>query len=191
LAVAGAALVHWARDGEESAANERLPVPDAPAAVVRPSRAHAKPPEAAKETVLPSDLPRDFEAEARSGSLSAQSQLCSQSVSEDDAAATYWCEIAARGGDANAQFLYAGLVDLGQGVAVDHEQATQWYEKAAAQEHTQALYVLGKRYLNDDRDMSRGLVLLRQAAIRGHSGAIALLRERGESQGKTFGPPIR
>jgi len=202
LAIGAGALVRWRYHGavsqptatqapHQAAANEKPLAANMPAAGASPSPLTATSPQAANETILSRDSNSDLEAAARSGSLQAQSQLCSQTVSRDDAAATVWCEAAARGGDANAQFLYGGLVDVGKGLSADHEQATQWYERAAAQQHMQALYVLGKRYLGEDNDPDRGLLYLRRAAARGHTGALALLRERGEHGADKYGTLIQ
>ena len=46
----------------------------------------------------------------------------------------------AAGGDANAQFALGNLLERGDGVPPDPEEAAKWYEKAAQQGHAEAQY---------------------------------------------------
>lgn len=142
-------------------------------------------PQGTKETA-PSSSAFDpaLEAEARAGVLPAQSALCEQAVNRGEGeAAAHWCEIAATAGDPQSQYRYARLLESGSLVPQDTEQAYLWYEKAAAQQHAAAQYVLGRKLFQQSEraEMERGLALLRGSAMQGHSGAKAFLRDIGES----------
>jgi hypothetical protein len=55
---------------------------------------------------------------------------------------------AARNGNAEAQFRLGVMFGNGDGVALDYDQAREWFEKAAAQGHENALITLAWMYAN-------------------------------------------
>jgi TPR repeat protein len=59
--------------------------------------------------------------------------------------------MAARRGDADAQYSLAGMYKNGQGVAADRDQAIAWYRKAAAQKHARAKSALSLMQANQRR----------------------------------------
>ena len=55
-------------------------------------------------------------------------------------------EVGAEGDDAFSQNQLGAMYDRGHGVAQDYKQARVWYEKAAAQDHPNAICTLGVMY---------------------------------------------
>lgn len=55
---------------------------------------------------------------------------------------------AAEAGDANAQNILGAAYDDGNGVEQDHDLARQWWERAAAQDFSKALFNLGEFWLH-------------------------------------------
>ena len=71
---------------------------------------------------------------------------------------------AAKAGNPEAQFRLGVMYGNGDGVALDHAQACEWFEKAAAQGHENSLITLAWMYANGtgvdvDEDRSRELYL--------------------------------
>ena len=52
-------------------------------------------------------------------------------------------KVGAEGGNALCQYQVGSMYCMGQGVAVDYQQARPWIEKAAAQDHPNAVAQLG------------------------------------------------
>jgi TPR repeat protein len=67
-------------------------------------------------------------------------------VQQDDAEAAKWLALAARGGDAAAQFNLGVMSEEGRGVPQDQAEAGNWYQRAAEQGHAAAQYNLGLWY---------------------------------------------
>ena len=59
-------------------------------------------------------------------------------------------KVGAEGGDAFCQHQLGAMYCQGLGVAVDHKQARQWIEKAAAQDYPSAVGQLGAMYSNGE-----------------------------------------
>lgn len=81
---------------------------------------------------------------------------------------------AAKAGNAEAQFRLGVMYGNGDGVALDHDQARDWFERAARQGHENALITLAWMYANGtgvtaDEDRARELYL--EAARRGSAKA--------------------
>ncbi len=99
-----------------------------------------------------------------------------QALDDAEAKATYEISLAkAIAGDPQAQFLVGEHLRQGLGVARNPRKAAEWYEKAAARSHVEALYALGTLYENGEgvrRDNGRAVDWYRLAASIGrHSGA--------------------
>ena len=92
-------------------------------------------------------------------------------------------------GEARAQFMLGFLYSEGKGVPQDHQQARQWYEKAAVQGSSGAQLNLGTLYWNGywngeggPKDYQMALFWFRQAADQGESIAqmkLGMLHEHG------------
>jgi TPR repeat protein len=128
----------------------------------------------------------DLLVEAMRGDVSSQARLCAGYVTEaastnDYSGAARWCALAAIAGDAESQSSYARMFQLGAGVAQDDLQASEWYEKAAAQQHPYAMYMLGKMLVDqtDPADSARGVALLQSSAALGNSSARLALERMG------------
>ncbi len=81
---------------------------------------------------------------------------------------------AAKAGNAEAQFRLGVMYGNGDGVALDHAQAVEWFERAAGQGHENALITLAWMFANGtgvDVDEDRARVLYQQAADRGSAKA--------------------
>jgi TPR repeat protein len=81
---------------------------------------------------------------------------------------------AAKAGNAEAQFRLGVMYGNGDGVAMDHDQAREWFQQAARQGHENALITLAWMYANGtgvevDEDRARELYL--EAARRGSAKA--------------------
>jgi len=81
---------------------------------------------------------------------------------------------AAKAGNPEAQFRLGVMYGNGDGVALDHDQARDWFEQAARQGHENALITLAWMYANGtgvavDEDRARELYL--EAAKRGSAKA--------------------
>jgi TPR repeat protein len=57
-----------------------------------------------------------------------------------------WARKGAEDGDALAQFNYAAMCAIGQGVGKDSLKVAKWFEKAAEQGHADAQFNLAKMY---------------------------------------------
>ena len=81
---------------------------------------------------------------------------------------------AAKAGNPEAQFRLGVMFGNGDGVALDHAQAREWFEKAAAQGHENALITLAWMYANGtgvDPDEDRARTLYLEAAKKGSAKA--------------------
>jgi uncharacterized protein len=132
------------------------------------------------------DLPRAiafYERAAAAGSLVAQYNLgClyMSSVARDYKKAQHWLTLAANGGDADAQFTLAYMLQRGLQGAADHDGAYYWYEKAAHNGSGRAQYDLACIYMNGqgiDCDREKAIYWFEQAAQAGISRAKAHLLE--------------
>lgn len=84
---------------------------------------------------------------ARHGSPIAQRELALTYLNwpEHEADARQWLQQAANNGDAESQFQLAEALFKGtHGLQADHVQAWAWYEKAAAQDHGKASFMLAR-----------------------------------------------
>ena len=92
-------------------------------------------------------------------------------------------KIAAEAGDALSQFQVGGMYCLGQGVAVDFEQARPWIEKAAAQDRPSAVAHLGALYhlaQGVTRSWRRARELYQRAIELGDSMAVEFMQDLTE-----------
>ena len=90
----------------------------------------------------------------------------------------------AAAGDAEAQYLLAGLYRVGNGVPKDLTLALRWAERAAHQGHVRAMYLVGNmnaRGLGTKEDLAVARAWLEKAEAAGHSGAKRKLRELAAS----------
>jgi hypothetical protein len=99
-----------------------------------------------------------------------------QALVDAEAKAAYESSLTkAIAGDPQAQFLVAEHLRQGAGVARNPKKAAEWYEKAAARSHVEALYALGTLYENGEgvrRDAGRAVDWYRLAvSISRHGGA--------------------
>jgi TPR repeat protein len=90
-----------------------------------------------------------------------------------------WRGLADRG-DAEAQFNLGWLYHNGEGLVIDDREAVRWWEKAAAQNHADALTALGSLYRLGGRDLpkdpARAIDYFVRAAERGDDESALLLR---------------
>lgn len=86
-------------------------------------------------------------------------------------AALPWYRKAADKGYADAQVQLAELYDAGEGVAQDIETAKSWYERAAAQNHEEALLALGQHYSEDVNHKLTAVTYYSRAAALGNAAA--------------------
>lgn len=100
----------------------------------------------------------DIEKKAELGDSLAQAQMGAMyqlgrnGAKKDAAQSAKWMLKAANQGMVEAEVFMAALYDRGLGVKQNVNTATQWYEKAAAQQHGTALAILGRN------DASKGSV---------------------------------
>ena len=92
---------------------------------------------------------------------------------EDPATGLHWLSRAAAGNSAQAQYELGVLHYMGidDHLAMDEGAAFQWFERAAQQGHTSALFMLADCLLDGcgcERDAPRAVPLLHAAAERGH-----------------------
>jgi TPR repeat protein len=102
--------------------------------------------------------------QASHGDAHAQARACVISMASGDATHEYgeaarWCALAASTGNSEAQSLYARQYQFGLGIAQDNQLAIEWYEKAAAQQNAQAMYMLVSSSRNATRLPMRHVAL--------------------------------
>ena len=78
-------------------------------------------------------------------------------------------------GNAEAQLLLGRMYLMGQGVSKDNDQASKWFEVSAAQGNADAQFMLGSMYLLPQKDVAKGVNLLRLSADQGNQDAQYLL----------------
>ena len=136
------------------------------------------------------DVARWFEATALSGDLIAAFNLglCfaeGVGVGKDQEQAAQWMRRAAEG-VAQAQYMYARMLQDGRGVASDLAQARLWFQRAADAGMADAQAALAEMLLNGrggERSPVAAAHLFKQAAAAGHIGAmfaIGALFETGQ-----------
>ncbi len=76
--------------------------------------------------------------------MGAMYQLGRNGVAKDKQESAKWMLKAAEQGLVEAEVFMAAIYDRGLGVKQSVSTATQWYEKAAAQQHGTALAILGR-----------------------------------------------
>ncbi|OQK15790.1 hypothetical protein AU255_16490 [Methyloprofundus sedimenti] len=92
----------------------------------------------------------EIQQQAELGNALAQAQMGAiyqlgrNGVTKDPQKSANWMLKAANQGLVEAEVFMAALYDRGLGVKRDVNTATQWYEKAAAQQHGTALAILGR-----------------------------------------------
>ncbi len=99
---------------------------------------------------------------------------------KDYAAARHWLWIAAEQGDADGQFLFAGLYRRGLGVERNAGSAIEWLRQSARQGHVAAQNALGEMFRDGqgtDRDDNEAAWWLRRAAEQGFAAAQTSLGE--------------
>lgn len=147
--------------------------------------------EVAIETLAPETV-RDWEQKAGSGDPLAQNVMgmaykCGIGVKQDHAASVKWFRLAAKQGEADAQFnlgrLYASEVDGAykkvRAAPANDVEALKWYRRSAEQGHTQAQVKLGTLYAKGSskvpRDPIQGYKWMSLAASSGEQTAEKLL----------------
>ena len=88
--------------------------------------------------------------------------------------AAKWCQMAAKQGVAEAQFILGFMYANGQGVPKDYAKAVKWYRKAAEQGDARAQFNLGVMYTFGQgvpKDYAEALKWYRKAAEQGHADA--------------------
>ncbi|MBV8633071.1 MAG: sel1 repeat family protein [Burkholderiaceae bacterium] len=98
---------------------------------------------------------------------------------EHDADARNWMQSAAKGGDADAQFLLAEALYKGtSGFPADHAQAWAWYEKAALQNNGKASFMLARMAKYGDgtaQSLQESIRWLQASSEQGNAQAMFLL----------------
>ncbi|MGX7874098.1 tetratricopeptide repeat protein [Mesorhizobium sp. ORM6] len=123
-----------------------------------------------------------FEAAASSGDLIAAFNLglCfakGVGVRQDEGQAAHWLRRAAEG-VAEAQYMYARLLQDGRGVAANPAQARIWFARAAEAGVLDARVALAEMLLNGrggSRQPGAAMQLFERAAVDGHAGAMFAL----------------
>ena len=108
----------------------------------------------------------EIEHQAEQGSALAEAQMGAMyqlgrnGATRDLQRSAKWMLKAANQGLVEAEVLMAALYDRGLGVKKNVNTATQWYEKAAAQQHGTALAILGRN------DVAKGSIAFKYKALR-------------------------
>ena len=92
--------------------------------------------------------------------IGAMYQLGRNGVAKDAQKSAKWMLKAANQGLVEAEVFMAALYDRGLGVKQDVNTATQWYEKAAAQQYGTALAMLGRN------DVAKGGIAFNYKSMR-------------------------
>ncbi|GAW86345.1 conserved hypothetical protein [Bathymodiolus platifrons methanotrophic gill symbiont] len=92
--------------------------------------------------------------------MGAMYQLGRNGVAKDKQESAKWMLKAAEQGLVEAEVFMAAIYDRGLGVKQSVSTATQWYEKAAAQQHGTALAILGRN------DAAKGSVAFNYKSMR-------------------------
>ncbi|MEO1884387.1 MAG: sel1 repeat family protein [Methyloprofundus sp.] len=92
--------------------------------------------------------------------MGAMYQLGQNGATRDLQRSAKWMLKAANQGLVEAEVFMAALYDRGVGVKQNVNTATQWYEKAAAQQHGTALAILGRN------DAAKGSIAFKYKALR-------------------------
>ena len=92
--------------------------------------------------------------------MGAMYQLGRNGVAKDTQKSAKWMLKAANQGLVEAEVFMAALYDRGLGVKQNSNIATQWYEKAAAQQHGTALAILGRN------DAAKGSIAFNYKSMR-------------------------
>ena len=98
--------------------------------------------------------------------------------------ALYLLKPAALAGNPNAQYYLAILYDFGRGAPANHEQANQWYLKAAEHGQSDAQYNLALSYYRGEgveRNYNMAVYWLAKAAANGDTAAVDMLMDYAES----------
>lgn len=94
---------------------------------------------------------------------------------EDDPSELFWVLIEeARWGESEAQYAVAMMYAAGEGVEMDQEEATNWFEKAAEEGHPHAMFKIAERYetgIGVARDAEVAIKWYRKAAETGFGKA--------------------
>lgn len=118
---------------------------------------------------------------AKQGSPIAQRELALTYLNwpEHDAEARNWMQSAAKGGDADAQFMLAEALYKGIcGLHADHAQAWAWYEKAALQNNGKASFMLARMAKYGDgtaQNLQESIRWLQASSDQGNAQAMFLL----------------
>jgi len=78
-------------------------------------------------------------------------------------------------GNADAQLLLGRMYLMGEGITKDNDQAVKWFEASAAQGNADSQFMLGSMYLLPQKDVAKGVSLLRMSADQGNQDAQYLL----------------
>src|SRR5690349_3816382 len=92
-------------------------------------------------------------------------------VTADHAEALRYMDLAAHGGDQDAQYMLGIGHKVGDGMPVDLEQAAAWFARAALQGHPAAMFELALAWLHGrgvEAEAANGLKMMQEAADRGH-----------------------
>ena len=91
---------------------------------------------------------------------------------EEDPSELFWALIEeARWGESEAQYAVAMMYAAGEGVELDLEEASKWFEKAAEQKHPHAMFKIAERYetgIGVTRDPEKAMKWYRKAAETGY-----------------------
>ncbi|HEX8957462.1 MAG TPA: tetratricopeptide repeat protein [Burkholderiaceae bacterium] len=118
---------------------------------------------------------------ARQGSAIAQRELALTYLNwpQHDVEARNWMQSAAKGGDADAQFMLAEALYKGTcGFHADHAQAWAWYEKAALQNNGKASFMLARMAKYGDgtaQSLQESIRWLQASSDQGNAQAMFLL----------------
>ena len=113
---------------------------------------------------------RDVGAQAMLATMQARGVVVSKVDAPDYTALYTVTGLAAKQGDAEAQYKYGSMYEHGKGVPRSKEEAFKWYRRAAEQGHVQAQSILAVLYELGDgvrQDKEEAIKWLRRAAEQG------------------------
>lgn len=112
-------------------------------------------------------------------------------LAQDATQAFHWFTKAALQGDAASQYNLGFIYQTGNGALKDQQKSIYWYQKAIAQHEPYAQFQLGRKHLigeeeGVEKDINRGMMLIKQAADAGNPAAQTMLATYLHQQEKNF-----
>ncbi|MEN0652749.1 MULTISPECIES: peptidoglycan-binding protein [Hyphobacterium] len=183
----------------DPAGDPDLAGPDAAPGAVAPDSAPSEPPArtataedaprnqvASLNNSIPASRPRTLDEAAADGDPVARYQLALERIEAgDEAGAAVLMRRAAEQGVPAAQYRYAKMLERGEGVTADLEEARRWTEMAANAGHRRAMHNMGVMYSSGSgapQDWDQAAHWFEEAALHGMTDSqfnLAVLYERG------------